>query len=317
MPILLQVTGFIAVLWVLARSYQDSEMVVWFSSGMSLTRWVRPVLVFGMPIVLLTGLLSFFVTPWASKQSAEFRQRYEKRSDIDNVQPGKFYESAGVDRVYSFEGNQDDASNFKNVFISTNQNGKNSVIVSKQGTIETDAKGDKYLVLSNGRRYDGEPNQYDYEIMQFEHYHIFLAHQTPSLTDDQSADALPTDVLLAHLNPFNLAELMGRIAQPIMSFTLLLLAIPLSFVNPRGGRSANVIIALLLWFTYLNLVKVVQDMIKQGRIPFMLSWWVIHAAVMVIVLFSFYWRLNMNSAYHPLALWSSVKRLCLKRRVKP
>ena len=29
------------------RAYRDSEMVVWFSSGVSLTAWVRPVLVFG------------------------------------------------------------------------------------------------------------------------------------------------------------------------------------------------------------------------------------------------------------------------------
>jgi len=38
MPILLQVTGFISVLSVLSRSYQDSEMVVWFSEGLSLSR---------------------------------------------------------------------------------------------------------------------------------------------------------------------------------------------------------------------------------------------------------------------------------------
>jgi len=33
-------------------------MVVWFSAGLSLTRWVKPVLLFGWPIVLLTGVLS-------------------------------------------------------------------------------------------------------------------------------------------------------------------------------------------------------------------------------------------------------------------
>jgi lipopolysaccharide export system permease protein len=76
MPLLLQVTGFISALWVLARSYQDSEMVVWFSSGMSLSRWIRPIMAFGLPIIILSGLLSFFVTPWASRQNAEFKERF-------------------------------------------------------------------------------------------------------------------------------------------------------------------------------------------------------------------------------------------------
>ena len=36
LPVILTLTIFIAVLSVVARSYQDSEMVVWFASGLSL-----------------------------------------------------------------------------------------------------------------------------------------------------------------------------------------------------------------------------------------------------------------------------------------
>ena len=46
MPIILILTGFVSVLLVVTRSYQDSEMVVWFASGLSLTRWLRPVMEF-------------------------------------------------------------------------------------------------------------------------------------------------------------------------------------------------------------------------------------------------------------------------------
>ncbi|HSY27246.1 MAG TPA: LPS export ABC transporter permease LptF, partial [Burkholderiaceae bacterium] len=315
MPILLQVTGFISVLWVLARSYQDSEMVVWFSAGLSLSRWIRPVLVFGIPIVILTGLLSFFVSPWASRQNAEFKERFEKSEDVATVQPGKFHENATIDRIYSVDENPVDPSKVRNVFVNTNQNGKTSVIVSKEGTEETDANGDKFLVLTKGRRYDGVANQADFELMEFERYKIFMTHQEPSLMEAQSAESLPTELLLANLNAFNLSELLWRIALPVMSFTLLLLAIPLSFVNPRGGRSANVIFALLLWITYENLVKVVQEMTKQGRLPFMFAWWPVHVFVLILVIFLFSWRLKMNSVYHPLAMWAWVKRACLKRRV--
>ena len=44
-PTLLSLASFIAILLSLSRSYRDSEMVVWFSSGLSLAAWVRPVMV--------------------------------------------------------------------------------------------------------------------------------------------------------------------------------------------------------------------------------------------------------------------------------
>ena len=43
MPPLLTVSIFIAVLMVMMRSWQDSEMIVWFSTGgRSLLSWIRP-----------------------------------------------------------------------------------------------------------------------------------------------------------------------------------------------------------------------------------------------------------------------------------
>jgi lipopolysaccharide export system permease protein len=62
LPVIISLTAFIAVLMVVARSYQDSEMVVWLASGASLTQWIRPVLSVGMPMVLLTAALSIWPT---------------------------------------------------------------------------------------------------------------------------------------------------------------------------------------------------------------------------------------------------------------
>src|ERR1700693_2281324 len=42
-PVLLQLSLFLAVLLVLSRAYRDSEMMVWFTSGQSLTAWLKPI----------------------------------------------------------------------------------------------------------------------------------------------------------------------------------------------------------------------------------------------------------------------------------
>ncbi|MBC7514033.1 MAG: LPS export ABC transporter permease LptF [Herminiimonas sp.] len=309
LPVLLINTGFIAVLLVVTRSYQDSEMVVWFTAGLSLSRWIKPVLTFGAPIVLMTALLSFVVTPWAHQQSAEFRERFEKRGDIAKVSPGKFQESSSADRVFFVEGVNGDGGRVRNIFVNSVANGRPSIVVANEGRMEFNAAGDKFLVLSKGRRYDGVPNQSDFQIMEFERYGVLVGRQAQAAISEKSARTLPLAQLIAAPTGANLGELLWRIALPLMSLLLLLVAIPLGFVNPRGGRSSNVLIALLLYVVYSNMISVFQAGVVQGRMSLPLAWWPMHLTVLTTIAALFLWRLNTNSARHPLALWSSVRRL--------
>jgi len=316
-PYILILTGFISVLLVVTRSYQDSEMVVWFASGMGLTGWIKPVLSFGVPVVLLTALLSFVVTPWASEQSAEFRERFAKREDIARVAPGRFQESSSMDRVFFVEGISGAADKVRNVFVNTRApDGKTSIVVAKEGTIEVDRNGDKFVVMHQGRRYDGVPTQSDFQMMEFERYGLLVARQSQALVGDTSARALPTMALLADLNQFNLGELLWRIATPLMALLLMLLAIPLGFVNPRGGRSANLLVALMLAIVYSNLISVLRVAVVQGKVSFMMAWWPVHAGVFLLALFLFSWRINVNSPYHPQALWTGLLRGLSQRQAK-
>ncbi len=309
LSIILILTGFISVLVVVTRSYQDSEMVVWFASGLSLARWVKPVVIFGLPIVVLIAALSFVVTPWANRQSAELRERFEKQNDVSKVAPGKFQESASAERIFFVEAVDGDANKVRNVFVNTVKDGRASVVVAKEGTIALDARGDKFLVMNQGRRYDGLPNQPDFRVMEFERYGVLVSRQSQALVGDTSAHALSTPELLANMNNhFNRGELLWRVSLPIMGLLLMLLAIPLSFVNPRGGRSANLLIALLLYVFYSNMVSVLQYAVQQQRMQLGVAWWPMHlvAVAMVVALFS--WRLFINSPYHPATLWGVMKR---------
>lgn len=313
MPTILTLTTFVSVLMVISRSYQDSEMVVWFASGLSLTRWIKPVMSFGVPIVILTALLSFVVTPWANRQSAEFRERFAKREDIARIAQGKFQESSSADRIFFVEGVSSDATRVQNVFVNTVKEGRTSVVVAKEGTVEVDANGDKFLIMSQGRRYDGAPTQPDFRVMEFERYGVLVSRQSHSVVGDTSSRSLPTTLLIAERSPYNLGELLSRISTPIMCLLLMLLAIPLSFVNPRGGRSANLLGALLLVVVYLNMVNVSQSLVAKQRTSFEMTWWPVHLAAALLVAALFAWRLYTNSRHHPLLMWSAVKRALLFR----
>ena len=307
MPIILILTTFISVLLVVTRSYQDAEMVVWFTSGVSLSKWVPSVLRFGGPIVLLTALLSFYATPWANRSSAEYRDRYEKRADIAKVSPGKFQESASADRVFFVEGVTGDAMKVRNIFVNTQRAGRNSIVVAKEGHIEFDNNGDKFLVMDKGRRYESAPDGIDFQVMEFERYGVLVDSNAKSPQTDRSARSMTTRELLANRDGYNMAELMWRISLPLMCLLLMLLAIPLGFVNPRGGRSANLIIALLLCIFYSNMVSLLQASVAQSRLSLGVAWWPVHAVAILIILLLFGWRLKMNSAAHPLVLLARLK----------
>lgn len=314
LPVILILTGFISVLLVLTRTYQDSEMVVWFASGMSLTAWIKPVLSVALPLVLVVATLSLAVTPWANRQSTEFRKRFEQREDISRVSPGRFQESSSADRVFFVEGVADDVGNVKNVFISSMRNGKSSVIVASEGRTEVDAKGDKFLVLRDGRRYDGTPSEPEFQLMQFERYGVLIASRNQVQAGDSSARALPLGDLIANPTNQNRGEILWRTALPIMGVVLMLLAIPLGFVNPRGGRSANLLLALLVFIFYSNMVSVMQAAVAQGKLALMVGWWPLHLIGAVMVAFLFSWRILMNSRHHPLAYWNAFKRMVFYRR---
>jgi lipopolysaccharide export system permease protein len=313
LPVLISLSTFIAVLMVVSRSYQDSEMVVWFSSGVSLVAWIRPVMQVGFPLVILTATLSFWLTPWSQKLNAEQRERFRNREDVSRVAPGKFQESANGEKVFFVEGLSSDTAKVKNIFLSQNQNQESGVILAREGTTSFDARGDKLLQLHNGRRYDGTPGSPEFRIMDFERYTVIIASNAHEVSENRSARVLATADLIADPTRNNLAELLFRISEPLTCLMQMLLAIPLGFVNPRRGRTLNLMIALLLAVTYFNATSIMQAMVAQGKTSFGMSWWPLHVAAFTLITLLFFWRNNTNMRWHPSVLLTVIRRAVLPR----
>jgi len=297
LPVLFSLTLFISVLMTLTRSYRDSEMVVWFSCGMSLTDWIRPVLTFAAPIVFVIALLSMVLSPWAVTNSEELRRRMDSRDDVSAVSPGVFRESRQAQRVYFVEEVSGSANEVANVFVSSVQHGKQGVMVAARGFQETAENGDRFLVLLNGRRYEGEPGAADYKIYEFERYAMRVDAFAGSAARAPTTKSLSSLELLRDPTPRNLAELSWRIGLPASALILTLLAIPLSFVNPRAGRSMNLVLALLIYMAYSNLLSITQASIAQSRVSLALGLVGVHALMLLVLAALFYRRLMVFSLF--------------------
>src|SRR5687768_10110062 len=290
LPVLLGIAVFVAVLLALTRSYRDSEMTVWFTSGLSIASWVRPVLQFALPVALVCALLSLAVAPWSQAQSVEYQRLLESRDEVSSVTPGIFRESRSSDRVFFVDklSEKDDVVN--NIFVQSTQNNRMGVMVAQRGFIETAENGDRFVVLLNGRRYEGTPGTLDYRTVDFDRYALRIEpkeakRQAPSLR------ATPTLDLLQERKPEHIAELHWRVALPLAVIIMGLFAIPLSFVNPRSGRAWNLIFAVLTYVLYNNLLQIFQAWTTQGKIPAWVGLWPVHAVMAAIVAFLFYRQL--------------------------
>ena len=292
LPVVLSLTVFIAVLLTLSRWYHDSEMIIWFSSGLSLTAWIGPVMRFALPLVLAIAALSLFLSPWALTKSAEFRQRMDKRDDMSQISPGIFNESSGAERVFFVEGMSGVEGRVKNIFVSSTQHGRLGVMAAAQGYTETAPNGDRFLVMEHGRRYEGSPGNPEYRVMEFGRYSVRIEPaEARGIT--QTPSNMPLPELLRQRTAANLGEIVWRVGIPVAALMLALLAIPLSFVNPRAGRTTNLVFAILIYMIYSNLISVSQAWVRQGKLGFEIGIWGVHAAMFTLLLALFWHRLTL------------------------
>ncbi len=286
LPVLLGIGVFVAVLLALSRSYRDSEMTVWFTSGLSIAAWIRPVLAFTLPIALVCALLSFWVAPWSQRQSTEYQRLIASRDEVSSVTPGVFRESRNSDRVFFVDKVTESSNVVNNIFVQSNDHGRLGVIVAQHGFIETEPNGDRFIILENGRRYEGAPGRLDYRMVDFDRYAIRIEPQEARRKPPPSK-AMTTLQLLEEHKPDQIAELHWRLALPLSVPIMGLFAVPLAFVNPRQGRSWNLIFAVLIYALYNNLLSIFQAWTSQGRIPMWVGLWPVHGAMVALTLLLF------------------------------
>jgi lipopolysaccharide export system permease protein len=180
----------------------------------------------------------------------------------------------------------------QNVFVASTQQTRSGISMSRTGRTETAPNGDRFIVLEHGRRYEGTPGDPDYRITEFDRYAARIEMKESSEPAATSKN-MPTYALIASPSAVNLGELLWRFGIPVSALVLVMLAIPMSFVNPRAGRSANLLFALFTYIVYSNLLSVSQARVAQGRLDFSLGAWMVHAGMVLLLIVMFAQRMQL------------------------
>jgi lipopolysaccharide export system permease protein len=283
MPTILSLSLFMSILGVLTRMFRDSEMVIWFGSGRGLAALIQPLLRFAWPILVVIFTLAFFILPWAFGRIEDLRDKYEKRGDIARIEAGQFQESANGDRVFFIEKDESNEQAGNNVFIATQEAGKETVTSAKSGRIET-IGSERFLVLERGQRLERSRDNSDISISQFDVYGVRIGTEDQSARKYVTTSAVSTLELAQSPSLRLKAELSWRLGLPLAAFNLVILGVALAGVNPRVGRTANLGFAFMAFVVYLNLLLMGKTWIESGKIGFSAFVVALHGGALVLAL---------------------------------
>lgn len=291
LPTMLSLSLFVAVVSTLTRLYRDSEMVVWLSSGLSLQRFVAPVLRFAAPVLVAVAALMLVVWPWANRNMVDLRARYDQRSDLSRVAPGQFQSSGDGQRVFFLDKQTSDSAVGHHIFILDQRDGRESVTTAQAGRIEPGDAGRK-LVLSRGARTDLDTTGGTRTISRFDQYEVRIGERAMAQLQERPPKAIDTAELLGTASPRAQGELVWRAGMVLAAFNLLLWGIGLASGGPRGGNNWVLLVALLGFVVYFNLINLSQAWVGNGKLGAAGALAALHGALLLGALGLLRWRMR-------------------------
>ena len=319
LEVLLPIGLFFGLMLGLGKLHNDSEIYAMRASGMSESRMIRPIILLATMLALLIAALSLYVRPWAYAQTYELLALAEASSDIERIRAGQFYITTKKSVIQKPESEQPSSvklsangsgetgapgdplgSNatieiqeraifvekiskhvLNGIFIRTRVGEELQVISSREGIFDTRIESESYkLELHNARIFKHVLDGPDL-FANITHFTMNIANE-PLEMPAYKAKSVISSILQHSDDPGDRAEFQWRISTPISTLLLALLAIPLSRSKPRHGRYAKLLLALVVYAAYFNLIGIGRTWVEQETAEYI--WWVPGLLCFVVVL---------------------------------
>jgi lipopolysaccharide export system permease protein len=165
------------------------------------------------------------------------------------------------------------------VFVQRDRGGLLEVALAQRATHAYYEDGNlQVITLYDGERFEGKPGERKFRIVRFAENSIPV-RLPPIGGGAMMASGISTGQLLASKDLKLRAEFHFRLAFPVMTLLLGLIAVPLAKLRPRQGRYARVGFAVLIFFVYIQFSIAGRAWIERGSVPEWLGLWWVHAFV--------------------------------------
>lgn len=285
LPLLLPLALFLGVLIGYGRLYRDSEMAVLAAAGLSPMRLARPMIWLALPLALLVGMTSMWLSPLALRTSQAMIEKANKSLLVAGLEPGRFVELPGRRGVVYIGRMEESGRRFQHLFVQNEREGRLDIITAQAGELYQESQGEeRFLRLLDGFRVEGARGSDAFRMMRFAINDIGLPDAEPGQVG--RAEQLQGALELARADePVARAELHWRLGIPLATLVLALLALPLSRSPPRSMRHGRVMLAVLGYFLYMNLLGLGRSFLASGALPGWLGLWWVHVPAILLALY--------------------------------
>lgn len=279
---ILPLAMFIAVVWGLGRLYRDQEMSVMRSSGFRWQMMLRPLANLLFPVAALLLVIGVFISPMAAQSAQEKLETAFRTAAEWGLQTGRFHVLQNGNLILYVETVEDDGRTLRNIFIQQRRDEREQIWVAEQGYYWLDTNtGIRYLTMENGQITEGGQKTLDFGIVRFSRNDLRLPdpedrHKPAGVEAQASTELIFSD------RAEEAAELQWRISPALAIIVLGLLAIPLSHHEPREGRGGRVMLGILAYIIYANVLYMSRSWTANGALPIALGTWWVHALTLVI-----------------------------------
>jgi lipopolysaccharide export system permease protein len=238
----------------------------------------------GLAVAALVAFLNLWLTPHVQHSQKQLRAKAEAAPLVKTMIPGRFYSLHHGQRVAYVHDVAANHTQLKHLFLAQQdpQHPRQwQIIIAKDGYQPPNQQ--HQLVVRHGYRYQVAPGEKNAQTQHFRRLIWFMGPKKVSL--DHRAEFIPTSQLWRQANaqhPRMAAEWQWRLSMPLSVLILTVLAVPLSQANPRQGKLAHLLPAILIYIIYANMMFVCRNWIEQGQLPLWLGLWWLHGLLILV-----------------------------------
>lgn len=279
----------LGVLVGIGRLASDSELIALRSTGMSIYRLLRPVLLLSAVLTLVTGLLMIYLLPQGNRAVSRLYLDILTRTVAQQVEPRVFYNEWQGKVLYIFE-TSPRGEDWKGVFLADAvPSERQEVIVARRGRLLVEDAGERVVLqLSDAIKHSFDfhsPKRYEtsrHETLRMVLRDRFLSTERARIASRRGPRELELGELRKLARDISATPEQRRIARvgvhkmfaiPAACLVMGLLSLPLGFTNRHGGRSSGFAISIGVIVAYYVMLSQGEDAARLGKVSPGLAIW--------------------------------------------
>jgi lipopolysaccharide export system permease protein len=313
-PVIIPISFLLAVLLGFGRLSTDSEILAMRASGISIYQLLKPIMIAGVFLSLITLFCNFYFVPYGAKMFRYELFRIYNTKAIATIHPGTFTEGFFDLVLYADEVDSRRNTLSKVLLYDERNKGSPITIVARSGRIVSnvqDELGTPGLVLRlmNGNIHRSDPAQQIYEKTDFSTYDIFLKIETAKVVGVDVPKTMDIDVLHTRLKEVKALLNSGKPLEALeerdrldyinygveywkrfaLSFSCLIFAVlgvAFGVVRTRTVSSNSFLICLVVLLGYWGVYSLGHNWASDGKIPAFWGMWAPNFMLSALALWS-------------------------------